>query len=283
MRIAVLLSSLLFSFPTAWAAEASPCAFDGATLQFKGSPVEQAACLLRQVGQWGKISPGPATLPAGLAQRIGQPTGQLRTQLAKYLSARHIAPNDIGGPLGSGVSKTPTGKPAAYFVIHDTSSPFLGAVAGFPPDDAPKLNSLASYGGPNAVAHVFVNRLGKTLLGHDFSVPWRATKLETKVLGDAGKGLFLHVELLQPRRSDPSGPTGNDALAPTPGFTAQQYKALALLYASASVRRGTWLVPAFHAALDEGRSDAHDDPQHFELQRFGEAFDALLQELVNPA
>ncbi len=50
---------------------------------------------------------------------------------------------------------------------------------------------------------------------------------------------------------------------------------MALLYTAASARRGDWLIPAFHAALDEGMAGAHDDPQHFEIARFATALDRL--------
>lgn len=40
------------------------------------------------------------------------------------------------------------------------------------------------------------------MLGHDFSVPWRATKFENKVVGIPAKGLFVHAELIQPRKRD---------------------------------------------------------------------------------
>lgn len=95
------------------------------------------------------------------------------------------------------------------------------------------------------------------------------------MIGRPAKGLFLHVELLQPRRRDPAGGPNNDAIAPTPGFTAQQYDKLALLYAMASARAGTWLIPAYHAALDDGLADGHDDPQHFDLTAFVAALTTL--------
>ena len=160
-------------------------------------------------------------------------------------------------------------------MVHDTSTPWLGDANAFPPDDDPALNNLARFAGPDAVAHVFVNRRGDTLLGHDFGVPWRATQLETRRVGVAARGLFLHVELAQPRRRDPAGSARNDRIAPLPGFTDAQYAQLALLYAAASARRGDWLIPAFHAALDEGIAGAHDDPQHFEMARFAAALEHL--------
>jgi hypothetical protein len=246
------------------------CRFDRGTLQFSGTPVQQAQCLLRPVARWGKVATAPAVLPPVLEAVVGQPVDIDRTQLHGHLAAVGLDESSVGGSLDG-----PTG--ARYFVFHDTSSPWLGDAPGFPPDDAPSLNNLSTYKLPNAVAHVFVNRTGQTLLGHDFSVPWRATKMESQVIGAPARGLFLHIELLQPRRRDPAGGSKNDALAPTPGFTAVQYERLAQLYTAASVRAGRWLVPAFHAAIDEGLADAHDDPQNFVLADFAAALERLRQ------
>ena len=91
----------------------------------------------------------------------------------------------------------------------------------------------------------------------------RATRFGTDL-----KGLFLHVELVQPRRSQPGRGRGNDALAPTPGFSDIQYDRLALIYTIASVRAGRWLIPAFHVAIDSGIRGGHDDPQNFEVAAF---------------
>ncbi len=103
------------------------------------------------------------------------------------------------------------------------------------------------------------------LLGHELSQPWRATRFERATrFGTDLKGLFLHVELVQPRRSQPGRGRGNDALAPTPGFSDIQYDRLALIYTIASVRAGRWLIPAFHVAIDSGIRGGHDDPQNFE-------------------
>ena len=71
-----------------------------------------------------------------------------------------------------------------------------------------------------------------------------------------------------------------DAIAPQPGFTPAQYERLALIYTVASLRAGTWLIPGFHAAIDEGISDAHDDPQHFDLTAFDGALQALLASIA---
>ena len=93
--------------------------------------------------------------------------------------------------------------------------------------------------------------------------------------GTALKGLFLHVELIQPRRALERGyGRRNDFLAPDPGFSPAQYDSLALVYMVASVRAGFWLIPAFHAVLDEGIRNKHDDPQNFELEAFARSLDA---------
>lgn len=138
---------------------------------------------------------------------------------------------------------------------------------------------MKGYAGRNSKAHVFVNRLGATLTGHDFGEPWRATKLELNVIGVPSRGLFLHIELVQPRRRDPKVGGENDQIAPDPGFTQAQYDRLAQLYVAASVRGGTWLIPAFHGAIDDGIKGAHDDPQNFDLEQFAASVAALRQQL----
>jgi hypothetical protein len=109
------------------------------------------------------------------------------------------------------------------------------------------------------------------------SRPWRATKLETRVIGLPAKGLFLHVETVMPRRRDPAIEGWNDAIAPKPGFSPRQYDRLALLYIAASVRAGAWLIPAQHATLDHGLPQAHDDPQNFRLKDFDRALQRYLR------
>jgi hypothetical protein len=261
-----------------------PCGFDVGTLQFAGDALAQARCLLRPVAAGGVLAGEPALLPDSLAALIGQPVGDLRPRLRRYLAAARIGDAAIGGSLDAPLSHArddDRAAPAArYFVLHDTSVPWLGDATRFPPDDAPALNDLARFAGPDAVAHMFVNRNGETLLGHDYRTPWRATQLETRRIGVAARGLFLHAEFAQPRRRDPGGPAHNDLIAPTPGFTDAQYAQMALLYAAASARRGDWLIPAFHAALDEGIPGAHDDPQHFEIARFAQALGRLRETLA---
>ncbi len=259
------------------------CRFDPGRLAFAGSPAAQAACLLRPVGPGGVIGPAPARLPGALRRRLARPVKIDPARLAGYLAASGAA-GDLADHLAEPVSRARDNDPAAplarYFVIHDTSQPYLGA-APFPPDidTSDAVNSLGHYLGPDAVAHVFTNRRGEIAVGHDLSVPWRATKLESQVIGLPAKGLFLHVENQQPRRADPAGAPGNDKIAPTPGLTAPQYDALALVYGVASVRAGRWLIPAFHAAIDQGLPDAHDDPQNFDLAAFDAAVSRLDRQL----
>src|SRR5438132_9379965 len=75
---------------------------------------------------------------------------------------------------------------------------------------------------------------------------------------------------------------GSDADAPQPGFTTQQYATLALCYVVSSVRRGQWLIPAFHCVLDLIISGGHDDAQNFDLGAWDTALGTLLNSLTLP-
>lgn len=251
-------------------------AFDTNTLSFPGTPLEQARALLRPVLRYGELAAPLNPLPAPLEKVINQPVDVKLTALQAYLKAHNIAETDIGGPLTNHCG-------AKYFVIHDTSTPNYG--------DAPIPTNIntAAWSGNNlsrwtngtkgAVAHAFVNRLGESITPHPFATPWRATKLEVRVLGEKGRGLFVHTELIQPRQRDPKGGAKNDALSPDPGFSDAQYERLALLYLSASLQHGTWLIPGYHAAVDAGIPDGHDDPQNFDLVLWGKKLDALLGDI----
>lgn len=264
-----------------------PCAFDPERLSFAGDPEQQAKCLLNPVKPVGRLGPPLSELPEVLAARVGQPAGlPERANLRRWLAERNL-----DDPIGASLERTVAyardndslSRPATYFVIHDTSSPNFGSLPWPRNIDADaKINNLNRYRCANDIerAHVFINRGGAILLAHDFEVPWRATKFEMATNFDGAlKGLFLHVELIQPRRRDPKFGRRNDFLAPVPGFTPAQYDALALTYVVASVRAGFWMIPAFHAVLDEGIRNKHDDPQNFELAQFGQSLDALVGEL----
>jgi len=55
-----------------------------------------------------------------------------------------------------------------------------------------------------------------------------------------------------------------------------------LLYTIASVRRGNWLIPAFHAAIDAEIPNGHDDPLNFDIDSFADSLDRLAEKLSQP-
>jgi hypothetical protein len=261
-----------------------PCNFNVETLSFAGDSIEQAACLIRPVNRWAHLGAPLGHLPEALAHRVGSAqTLPDRAALTALINESGLAPQFADG-LDSELSHARDGDPlsqmARYFVIHDTSGPKLGA---FPAnlDENARINNLARFRCSDSfeLAHAVINRKGGVFFGHDFGVPWRSTKFERAVFfGNALKGLFLHVELIQPRRRGP-GRRRNDIAAPDPGFTAAQYRLLALLYTIASVRAGEWLIPAFHAVIDGDVRGGHDDPQNFEIQAFAQALEGIMEEL----
>ncbi len=263
------------------------CKFDLARLSYAGDSAEQARCLLNPVRPVGRLGAPLDELPRVLAERVGRSSGlPERAKLQAWLAARGLG-DELGASLAQPVSfardNDRKSRAATYFVIHDTSTPNYGSLP-WPKsiDDDARVNNLSRYRCSNEIerAHVFINRGGAMLLAHDFGVPWRATKFEMATnFGDALKGLFLHIELVQPRRRDPKFGRGNDFLAPEPGFSAAQYDALAVAYMAASVRAGAWLIPAFHSVIDEGIKNKHDDPQNFDLGAFAASLGRLTAEL----
>lgn len=276
-------SLLLFALGTSAQASAPECFFDVKQLSFKGTAKEQAECLLRPIKIYGKTST-IQKLPKPLSSRVGKRISISTRQLKNYLSKNRLNHKQIGGLLGRPLSKVNYSPrkfiTAKYFVIHDTSYPNFGS------KKFPEIIDKKNWPGNRLrlwkntkVAHVFINRVGNSITSHDFSVPWRATKLEMSLGKRASKGLFLHVELVQPRRNDI---LGRDAFAPRPGFTQSQLRRLALVYIAASVRKGRWLIPAFHAVLDEKFSGGHDDPQNFDLQLWANQIEVLHNEIKPP-
>ena len=252
------------------------------------SSVEQAKCLLREPQIWGNVGSELTSLPSPLDQLLSLPTIDVtKQQLRTYLATHKIQEKDIGGSLDEPVSRTnnnaPNAELARYLIIHDTSTPNYGNNR-FPADinqASWAFNNLNNYGsGEKSPAHIIINRLGQSVTRKNFNTPWRSTQRESN--DNCGvnqcKGLFLGVELVQPRHSSPNGPSGNDAIAPDPGFTTVQLNRLALVYIAASVRRGKWLIPVFHVALDKGVGD-HDDPQHFNLNQWATQLNTLLSEI----
>jgi hypothetical protein len=263
-----------------------PCKFDIDNLSFEGEPVEQAMCLMRGMDATRNLAPPLDRLPVALASRVGEDTGlPSREALSSYLSSLDLEWDFaayLWQPLSRARDNDPDAPMAKYFVIHDTSGPYYGH-RDFPDDIDinPKINNLANFVCSDewGKAHVVINRAGGMLLDHELSVPWRETKFEQAAeFGGELKGLFLHTELIQPRRAG----GGGDARTPDPAFSGAQYEHLALLYTVASVRAGRWLIPAFHAALDADIRNGHDDPLHFNIESFAESLDHLVEELEGP-
>jgi hypothetical protein len=279
----VFLLSLALSLPAA-AQQATPCPHAAWKGGFQGNARAQAMCLLRPVAMYARLG-ASAALPAFLDRHIGEKVTLERDQLLAYLADMHISVTDLGGALDAPLSRAQgrlTAPVARYFVIHDTSYPnFLNQPIPAAIDTRDwdfndfAVRDPARGAGPKG--HVYVNRLGGSVAVHDFGEANYASKLEKDK--PSLTGLFLHIELVQPRRSLPSGGKGNDALAPNPGFTAAQYERLALLYIAASVRKGSWLIPAFHAVLDTGYPNGHDDPQDFSLATWSDAVARLAERM----
>lgn len=266
------------------------CEFDLAALSFRGTPVDQARCLMRGVDSSRNLGPEPESLPPGLANRVGADSGlPSRESLSAFLSKQNLEWDFaayLWQPLSRADDNDPNAPMARYFVIHDTSGPNYGS-RSFPADidDRSRINDLTHFecSDGHGKAHVVVNRVGGMLLNHELSTPWRETKFELAAnFSGALKGLFLHTEMIQPRRSA-SRRGRDDALAPNPGFTAAQYDRLALIYTIASVRAGRWLIPAFHAALDADIRNGHDDPLNFDIASFAASLDRLVTGLQEPA
>jgi len=262
--------------------------FDVANLSFPGSATDQARFLLRTVRPLGNVDPNLATLPAALAAALGGTLAKpstLKSALRQHIQAAGLdEKTQLGGSLDKPLGKAGS-KPTLYFVIHDTSTP-MNAGKPFPADMDKASWSGNNLGPPtkkaDPVAHMFVNRVGESRTGHDYEVGHGATKLETnsKGLGTKLVGRFIHNELVQPRVLNKKG---IDEFAPDPGFSAPQLERLALLYVSASVRAGEWLIPAYHCVLDEGIKDGHDDPQKFSLDDWGKAVGDLVGKLAPAA
>ena len=279
----LLALSLLFAALPAQAEEIGECRFDRDTLTFAGSPVEQATCLLRKVELMG--TKRDQQLPSVIKTLLESPDAPTEAMkqgaLAQFPQPyRDYATKYADAP----VSQTEAGLPLLYYVIHDTSTPFY-ANDPFPKDihNDWKVNDFTPYMdgtfAKQPVAHIFLNRVGQIWAGHEFIEPWRATKLESRVVGPVARGRFVHIETVQPRRFLPGATSRGQTEGPQPGFSAEQYRMLAALYVYVSARAGRWLIPGFHATVDAGIPDAHDDPQNFELERFA----AELEKLVSPA
>lgn len=257
---------------------------------FYGSKLSQAEYLLHKVKPMGILDKQNPELPQFLTMLMSDPISVLSVgEIDMYLQDNNLDYSNIGGSIQDSLSRNKIGTSAKYFVIHDTSTPnFLKKE--FPKninDDSWKQNDVEERwkykkGKIRKGPHAFIGRTGKIFFPIDFSVPWRATGFETKVLNKAiSRGLFIHIELVQPRKSKTGKWKDNDVVSPDPGFTQDQYDKLALLYICASARSGNWLIPAYHAVLDQGIKNGHDDPQNFKLNKFNTSIEKLVKELTD--
>lgn len=276
---------------TAQQGRAGLCGFVPATRSFRGTPAQQAECLTRAVRRGAAI--GDPTLTAYLRDRVGNPTDILPARFSAYIGQLGVAPARLGGAVNVPVT-------ASYFIIHDTSTPNCSEpdmrpdqcpVRGVMPPgrDGPAWAAAVGFHGhprpfPNRLAHAFTNRIGDSITEVDFNLHIGTTKFERCVDASVKRGLFLGIENIQPRIGDPAippaGARANDRVAPIPGFTPRQYDRLALLYVAASVRKGRWMIPAFHAVIDSLYRSGHDDPQNFDMEAFSEAVRGHVERLT---
>lgn len=286
--------SILFISMHGYSQSKAIAVFSTETQAFDGTKVSQAEFLLREVKPMGIIASKNADLPPYIYGLMNHSVHIISADVVTdYIKAQKMDLADVGGSLFDSLSKNIKGTQAKYFVIHDTSTP------NFMENDFPeninedtwsqndvsvrwkyKINKNTKEKELRKGPHAFIGRTGKVFFPIDFSTPYRATKFENEVLSrNISRGLFVHIELIQPRKTKPGKWMDNDILAPDPGFSKSQYEKLALLYICASTRAGEWLVPAFHAVLDQGIKNGHDDPQNFELSKLSDCIEKLVGEL----
>ena len=182
------------------------CDFNLDSLEYRGTPVEQAKCLMRSLDQTRNLGPPLDSLPDALASRIGRDSGlPSRETLSAYLSKQDLE-WDFAAHLWQPVSRAEDNNPQApaarYFVIHDTSGPNYGH-RSFPDDidSTAKFNNLKNYYCPDGwgKAHVVVNRSGDMIVDHDFRNSMARDKIRAR------GGFRRHLEGAVPaRRDDPT-------------------------------------------------------------------------------
>ncbi|WP_179009070.1 peptidoglycan recognition protein family protein [Winogradskyella forsetii] len=289
MKIIIKLILVLF-ITTSYSQSQAIKEFSIENQKFFGSKLSQAEYLLHKVKPMGILDKNDPELPQFITMLMNDPIEVLSIgEIDMYLQDNDMDYSNIGGSIQDSLSRNKKGTSAKYFVIHDTSTPNFKN-KDFPKninDDTWEQNDVEvrwkyKKGEIRKGPHAFIGRTGKIFFPIDFSVPWRATGFENKVLDKAiSRGLFIHIELVQPRKSKEGKWKDNDVVSPDPGFTQEQYDKLALLYICASARSGNWLIPAYHAVLDQGFKNGHDDPQNFELNEFSDSIEALVKELKN--
>jgi hypothetical protein len=248
------------------------------------APLDEARKLLRKVYPLGALGETVGLDPT-FEGMVGNPVTMTRDQMRTYLASVNVQEADLGGSLEMSVSSTSEGVAAKYFVIHDTSFPTYGnkSLPSEINSASWQFNNFRQWRN-NKSTHAFVNRVGESITVTDFSQGVMATKYELRSLGESqAKGMFIHIELIQPRHRDKRYWKGNDIASPTPGFTDAQYRRLALLYIAASMRKGSWLIPGFHSCVDHGIRNKHDDPQGFDLDKWMKALLQAVTDIAKPA
>jgi hypothetical protein len=286
MKNIILLIIVTISLKTY--AQTSSQLFDKTKMEYKGSKIEQAELLLRTVKMWAQIENKKPDIDLNFQTLLTSKIRFTKLQLKKYLNTEQISNDEVCGNIDNPISYILLNNQkvyAKYFVIHDMSTPaFENEFPNNINDNTWSKNNLTSWNWVKGKepSHTIITRTGKSKTLNDFSVGWRATKFELNKIGASSRGLFLHIELLQPRvYTPPSSNITNAPIAPSPGFTDAQYQRLALLYICASIRKGEWLVPAYHVNIDEGLKDGHDDPQNFELKKFTDKILELNSKIKN--
>ncbi len=258
------------------------CKFDPTRLEFAGSAVDQAECLLRRVKPQGSgsiVQP----LPDWLRDRVGTSSVPDLSYLARWLQTKGLSAAEVGGPV-----ERVDLPDVRYFVIHDTSTEVAGKAFPATIDTvAWSGNRLKPYltMRTSKQVNLVTNRMGESLTLRDYADPRPepATKLEQRGVLPSARPRFVHVENIQPRIK-PSGQTWHWQ-APEVAFTPVQLERLAVLYTVASSRAGRWLVPAFHFNIDSGVTTGHphDDPQGFDLNNWVSAVALIESEAIASA
>ena len=194
--------------PPATLKNMGPCHFDVETSSFAGDAVEQARCLVTPVRTGGYLNERLEKLPPAFQDYVGNAKDMpSRDALRALLRERGL--EDMFGPgLSKPVSHAhdddPMSRGATYFVIHDTSSPNFGNKA-WPADiDADQghqqARALCLFEQHRARAH-----LHQSLRRDSVSARFRKTLARDQVrdrdqFRHALRGLFIHNELIQPRK-----------------------------------------------------------------------------------
>src|SRR3954468_2995210 len=120
---AAMATAIIFLPTLRAAAQDVPCGFDDSSLSYRGTPLEQARCLLRPVLTGGHLGAQLKRLPPPLEKLIGKSLSFDRVSLKRYLEEQNISEMDLGGSLSDPLARANTASPhapfARYFVIHD--------------------------------------------------------------------------------------------------------------------------------------------------------------------